>query len=151
MALVAGTGHALWLVYAAEVSPRLLAELEKTLRRSKFRQYHSEEEARAYVDHLRLNASLEGDPDVPEGATPDPGSRDLCARVKSTAARSRNPASGQPPTHTNPAKRGPRCCHRRRRRRPVEGRHRTATAHEGFHGNADRGVRLCPKTGARRG
>ncbi len=55
------------------VSPKLLQELDDTLQRQKFRRYHSEEDAHAFVEHLRRNAAVLNDPEVPEGATPDPG------------------------------------------------------------------------------
>jgi uncharacterized protein len=55
------------------VSPWLLQELDDTLRREKFRRYLSEEDAGAYVGQLHRNAVIRSDPDVPTGATPDPG------------------------------------------------------------------------------
>jgi uncharacterized protein len=68
------------------VRPKLLEELDETLQRGKFRHYHTREEARAFVEHLRLNARLERDPDVPVGATPDPDDDYLVGLASSTGS-----------------------------------------------------------------
>lgn len=54
------------------VSPLLLNELNETLQRAKFRRYHSEDDARAFVEYLRVHAEFHADPAVPVGVTPDP-------------------------------------------------------------------------------
>ncbi len=68
------------------VSPLLLQELAGTLRRQKFRRYLSDDDAGAYVEQLRRNAVVLSDPDIPEGATPDPGDDYLVGLARGAGA-----------------------------------------------------------------
>lgn len=53
-------------------SPLLLRELSNTLVRQKFRRYLSEGDVELFVEHLRRNAVVMEDPEIPRGATADP-------------------------------------------------------------------------------
>lgn len=68
------------------VSPKLLDELDQTLQRQKFRRYQTREEARTFVEQLRLNARVEHDSEVPIGATPDPDDDYLVGLAKATGS-----------------------------------------------------------------
>lgn len=68
------------------VSPLLLEELAGTLRRQKFRRYLSEDDAAAYLEQLRRNAVVLSDPEIPEGATPDPGDDYLVGLARAASA-----------------------------------------------------------------
>jgi predicted nucleic acid-binding protein len=52
------------------VSPKLLAELDRVLLRSKFRKHLSEEEARAYVDLFHRLATHTQDPQKNQDSRP---------------------------------------------------------------------------------
>lgn len=68
------------------VSPRLLEELTDTLLRPKFRRWLTEHEAVAFVEVLRLTASLEADPSVIERVSRDPDDDYLIALARSSPA-----------------------------------------------------------------
>jgi putative PIN family toxin of toxin-antitoxin system len=68
------------------VCPVLLAELERVLLRPKFRPYVTAQEVRAYVALLRRLVSLEPDPVVTTGLTPDPGEDYLVALARAANA-----------------------------------------------------------------
>ncbi len=68
------------------VSPVLLAELEKVLRRPNFRRYVTEEEAAAYVGLFRNFALSVADPVMAQRVTPDPGDDYLVALARSSEA-----------------------------------------------------------------
>lgn len=78
----------LWLEGSFEliVCPALLAELERVLLRPKFRPYVTAQEVRAYVAMLRRLSSVEPDPEVTVGLTPDPGDDYLVALARATEA-----------------------------------------------------------------
>jgi predicted nucleic acid-binding protein len=65
----------LWLESAFEliVCPALLADLERVLLRPKFRPCVTAPEVRAYVALLQRLSSVERDPEIETGLTPDPG------------------------------------------------------------------------------
>ncbi|MFB3922264.1 MAG: putative toxin-antitoxin system toxin component, PIN family [Terriglobia bacterium] len=77
-----------WIDGAFEllVSPTLIDELSRVLRRPKFRPYVSEQEARAYVAFLQRFASLYPDVDLPPRVGPDPGDDYLLALARSQSA-----------------------------------------------------------------
>lgn len=92
-ALISGKGAPrsllwLWLEGAFELivchSP--LAELERVLLRPKFRPYVRANEVRAYVALLRRLSSIEPDPEVTTGLTPDPGDDYLVALARAAEA-----------------------------------------------------------------
>ncbi len=58
--------------YELIVSPHLLAELERVLRRPKFSRSISDAEITALLDALREDATLVADPPAEPGFTPDP-------------------------------------------------------------------------------
>ena len=100
-ALISGKGAPrdllwLWLEGSFElvVCPSLLGELERVLRRSKFRVYVTAQEVRAYVALLRRLGVLEPDPTVTAGLTPDPGDDYLVALAR--AAKVHVLVSGDP-------------------------------------------------------
>jgi len=71
-ALITPTGRPAKLLVAARagsfdliVSPLLLDELERVLRREKFRRYVDLDGVRAYLDLLRRDAQLTADPETP--------------------------------------------------------------------------------------
>lgn len=71
-ALITPTGRPAKLLVAAQVgsfdlivSPLLLDELERVLRREKFRRYVDPEGVTAYLDLLRRDAQLAADPETP--------------------------------------------------------------------------------------
>lgn len=66
------------------VSPGLLAELERVLRRPKFRPYVTEEEAASYVELFRNFAVLIPDPTPVRAVTPDPGDDYLVALARAS-------------------------------------------------------------------
>jgi uncharacterized protein len=78
----------LWLEGSFEliVCPLLLAELEKVLLRPKFRPYVTAREARVYIALLRRLASVEPDPEITAGLTPDPGDDYLVALSRAATA-----------------------------------------------------------------
>ncbi len=78
----------LWLEGSFEliVCPALLAELDRVLLRPKFRPYVTAQEVRAYVAMLRRLSSVETDPEVTVGLTPDPGDDYLVALARATRA-----------------------------------------------------------------
>jgi putative PIN family toxin of toxin-antitoxin system len=86
----------LWLEGAFElvVCPLLLGELERVLVRPKFRSYVTIQEVRAYAALVRRLVSLEPDPEVAVGLTPDPGDDYLVALAR--AARAHFLVSGDP-------------------------------------------------------
>ena len=93
-ALISGAGapRALvqrWLAGDFEliVSPALLAELESTLMRKKFRTYATELEVRAYVALLRRLATSAPDPPLISGLTPDPSDDYLVVLARGSGAR----------------------------------------------------------------
>lgn len=59
--------------YELVVSKKLLDELDRVLRRPKFRKYLSEDESADYVDLFRRLATVVGDPPEVSGLMPDPG------------------------------------------------------------------------------
>jgi putative PIN family toxin of toxin-antitoxin system len=78
----------LWLEGSFEliVCPALLAELERVLLRPKLRLYVTAQEVRAYVGMLRRLSSVEPDPEVTVGLTPDPSDDYLVALARATGA-----------------------------------------------------------------
>lgn len=78
----------LWLEGSFEliVCPSLLAELERVLLRPKFQSYVTAQEIRAYVALLRRLASLQPDPEMVAGLTPDPGDDYLVAIARAAKA-----------------------------------------------------------------
>ena len=78
----------LWLEGSFEVivCPALLAELERVLLRSKFRSYVTAPEVRAYVALLQRLSSVERDPVIKAGLTPDPGDDYLVALARAAGA-----------------------------------------------------------------
>ena len=78
----------LWLEGSFEliVCPTLLAELERVLLRPKFRPYVAAPEVRAYVALLQRLSSVESDPEVEAGLTPDPGDDYLLALARAAEA-----------------------------------------------------------------
>jgi uncharacterized protein len=78
----------LWLEGAFEliVCPALLAELERVLLRAKFRPYVTAPEARAYVALLQRLSSVQRDPEIEAGLTPDPGDDYLVALARAAGA-----------------------------------------------------------------
>jgi putative PIN family toxin of toxin-antitoxin system len=86
----------LWLEGSFEliVCPALLAELERVLLRPKFRLYVTTSEVRAYVALLQRLSSIEPDPEVEAGLTPDPGDDYLIALAR--AAGTHFIVSGDP-------------------------------------------------------
>ena len=78
----------LWLEGSFEliVCPALLAELERVLLRPKFRPYVTAQEVRAYVALLQRLSSVQPDPEVEVGFTPDPGDDYLIALARAAAA-----------------------------------------------------------------
>lgn len=64
------------------VSPALLEELGGVLQRPKFRRWITEDDAREFVEVLRLNAVVHPDPPVERGLTPDPGDDYLVALAR---------------------------------------------------------------------
>jgi uncharacterized protein len=80
----------LWLEGSFEIitCPVLLAELERVLARPKFRPYVTVHEVRGYVALLRRLTSVEPDPDVTAGLTPDPGDDYFVALARAAGAYS---------------------------------------------------------------
>jgi predicted nucleic acid-binding protein len=78
----------LWLEGSFELimCAALLAELARVLRRPKFRPYVTAQEVRTYVAILRRLSSVEPDPEVTVGLTPDPGDDYLVALAHTTGA-----------------------------------------------------------------
>lgn len=78
----------LWLEGSFEliVCPALLAELERVLLRPKFRPYVTAQEVRAYVTLLQRLSSIQPDPEVEVGLTPDPGDDYLIALARAAGA-----------------------------------------------------------------
>ena len=78
----------LWLEGSFELitCPALLAELERVFLRPKFRSYVTVHEVRAYVALLRRLTSVELDPKVIAGLTPDPGDDYLVALAGAAGA-----------------------------------------------------------------
>lgn len=78
----------LWLEGSFEliVCPALLAELERVLARAKFRPYVTAAEVRAYLALLQRLSSVEPDPEVEAGLTPDPGDDYLVALARAAGA-----------------------------------------------------------------
>ena len=62
--------------------PALFAELEHVLMRPKFRPYVTAPEVLAYVALLQRLSSIEPDPEVEAGLTPDPGDDYLIALAR---------------------------------------------------------------------
>ncbi len=92
-ALISGKGAPrsllwLWLEGSFELiaCPALLAELERVLLRLKFRPYVTAHEVRAYIALLSRLTSLEPDPEVTAGLTPDPGDDYLVALARAAEA-----------------------------------------------------------------
>ena len=73
-----------WLAGRFEllVSSALLAELGDVLQRNKFRGYLSVEEAREFVDSLRVGATLVDDPPASPQGSPDPDDDYLLALAR---------------------------------------------------------------------
>ena len=78
----------LWLEGSFEliVCPALLAELQRVLLRAKFRPYVSAPEVRAYVALVQRLSSVERDPEIKVGLTPDPGDDYLVAMARAVGA-----------------------------------------------------------------
>ena len=78
----------LWLegLFELIVCPTLLAELERVLQRPKFRPYVTPPEVRAYVALLQRLSSVEPDPEIEAGLTPDPGDDYLVALARVAGA-----------------------------------------------------------------
>jgi putative PIN family toxin of toxin-antitoxin system len=68
------------------VSAALLEELLDVLMRRKLRKYVSAGDAVAFVELLRLTATLKPDPEVEPGLTPDPKDDYLVALARATGA-----------------------------------------------------------------
>jgi putative PIN family toxin of toxin-antitoxin system len=79
LAWIAGTFELL-------VSPNLLAELGRVLKRPKFRRYVTEREAREFVAPLERFATVCDDPPDPPRLTPDPSDDYLAALAQTHAA-----------------------------------------------------------------
>jgi putative PIN family toxin of toxin-antitoxin system len=79
----------LWLEGGFELifSPLLAAELERVLRRPKFRTYATESEVRSFLEMLTRLATLVSDPPPLPGVTPDPKDDYLVALARSSNAR----------------------------------------------------------------
>ena len=91
-ALLAPTGspaqlYMRWLAGEFELvaCPQLLGELDRVLRRPKFRRYATLEEVDHYVAVLRGGASMERDPPPSPGLTRDPGDDYLVALAREAA------------------------------------------------------------------
>lgn len=69
------------------VSPLLLDELSRVLRRPKFRRYIGEDEVDVYLELFRRSAVLVGDPPATTDLTPDPGDDYLVALARSAKAQ----------------------------------------------------------------
>jgi putative PIN family toxin of toxin-antitoxin system len=69
------------------VSPLLLAELERVLRRPKLRRHLSERDALAYVALLARRGILVQDPQDRERIAPDPNDDNLIALAQASGAR----------------------------------------------------------------
>ena len=78
----------LWLEGSFEliICPALLAELERVFLRPKFRSYVTAHEVRSYIALLRRPTSVEPDPEVTAGLTPDPGDDYLVALARAAGA-----------------------------------------------------------------
>lgn len=78
----------LWLQGAFELiaCPALLSELRRVLLRENFRPYVTPREVRAYLELLHRLSSIQADPPVTSGVTPDPGDDYLVALARSAAA-----------------------------------------------------------------
>jgi len=78
----------LWLEGSFELitCPALLAELERVFLRPKFRSYVTVHEVRGYVALLGRLTSVEPDPEVSAGLTPDPGDDYLVALARAAGA-----------------------------------------------------------------
>jgi len=78
----------LWLEGSFELisCPVLLAELERVLLRPKFGSYVTAREVREYLGLLRRLSSMEPDPEVTTGLTPDPGDDYLVALARAAGA-----------------------------------------------------------------
>ena len=89
----------LWLEGAFEliVCPALLAELERVLLRPKFRSYITAPEVRTYIALLRRLSSVEPDPEVTAGLTPDLGDDYRVTLARAVAAHFL--VSGDPHPH----------------------------------------------------
>lgn len=93
-ALITPTGKPAKLLLAARagsfeliVSPQLLDELEKVLRREKFRRYVDLDGVTAYLDLLRRDSQLAADPETPPPIRcPDPDDDYLIALAHSQSA-----------------------------------------------------------------
>lgn len=68
------------------VSPRLLGELERVLRRPRFRRYVTEAEVAGYVGLLAERAVVVQDSPAPPPVTPDPGDDYLVALARAARA-----------------------------------------------------------------
>ncbi|HXF57959.1 MAG TPA: putative toxin-antitoxin system toxin component, PIN family [Actinomycetota bacterium] len=68
------------------VSPRLLEELERVLRRTKFRRYVTAAEVTEYVELLARRAVVVHDPAAAPPVTPDPGDDYLVALARAARA-----------------------------------------------------------------
>jgi uncharacterized protein len=68
------------------VCPLLLDELRTVLLRRAFRKYVAADDAVAFVEFLRLTASMKRDPEAQPGLTPDPKDDYLVALARTTAA-----------------------------------------------------------------
>jgi putative PIN family toxin of toxin-antitoxin system len=72
--------------YELVVSPLLLAELERVMRRPKFRGSIEEAEITGLLDALIEDASVVRDPPADPGLTPDPGDDYLVSLARAAAA-----------------------------------------------------------------
>lgn len=72
--------------YELIVSPQLLAELERVLRRPKFSRSISDAEITGLLDALREDATLAPDPPAEPGLTPDPKDDYLVALARAVDA-----------------------------------------------------------------
>ena len=68
------------------VSPALIDELERVLRRPKFHNYVTPDEVRSFIAIIRQLATAFPDPPVQPGLTPDPHDDYLVALARSTRA-----------------------------------------------------------------